>query len=89
MFYDTQSREEHAMQVVSGTEARELDHRSNDGVEVTLFWSQQTNRVWVSVADDARGDSFELDVDPSDALDAFHHPFAYADRNYDEFALAA
>ena len=74
---------------VSETDARELDHRSSDGVEVTLLWSPQTDRVWVSVADERRGDSFELDVDPSDALDAFQHPYAYADLGDDEFALAA
>jgi hypothetical protein len=89
MFCDTHSREEQAMYAVSDTDPRELDHRSNDGIEVTLLWSPQTNRVWISVADDRRGDWFEQDVDPSDALDAFHHPYAYADRNHDEFALAA
>ena len=77
------------MYLVSDTDARELDHRSNDGIEISLLWSPATNRVWISVADDRRGDSFELDVDPSDALDAFHHPYSYADRDVDEFALAA
>ncbi len=77
------------MYLVSATDARELDHRSSNGIEVTLLWSRRTNRVWISVADDRRDHAFELDVDPSDALDAFHHPYAYADVDLDEFAFAA
>jgi hypothetical protein len=68
--------------------ARELDHRSNDGIDVTLFWSPRTNRLWVAVTDERDDDSFEIDVDPADALDAFHHPYAYAHTS-DDFALAA
>jgi len=89
MFSDIHSTGEDTMYLVSATDARELDHRSSNGIEVTLLWSPQTNRVWISVADDRRDDAFELDVDPSDALDAFHHPYAYADVDLDEFAFAA
>jgi hypothetical protein len=32
----------------------------------------------VLVVDSKLDESFELDVDPADALDAFKHPFAYA-----------
>jgi hypothetical protein len=68
--------------------ARELDRRSNDGIDVALLWSPRTNRVWIAI-DDARADqSFELDVDPAHALDAFQHPYAYLSRSY-EPALAA
>ncbi len=59
-------------------EARELDCRSNDGIDVTLFWSPRTNRLFVAVEDERRGDSFRLDVAPAEALDAFRHPYAYA-----------
>ena len=69
--------------------ARELDHRSNDGIDVTLLWSPQTNRVWITVVDEKRSHSFEQDVHPALALDAFHHPYAYANRDYDDYALAA
>src|SRR5262249_42807311 len=31
------------------TERRELAHRTNDGFDVTLFWSKASNRVTVSV----------------------------------------
>ncbi len=57
---------------------RELDFRSTDGLEVTLLWQPETNRVSVTVFDAKTGDDFDLDVDPGDATDAFHHPYAYA-----------
>ena len=68
--------------------ARELDRRSNDGIDVALLWSPRTNRVWVSIEDARTDESFELDIDPACALDAFHHPYAYLSRGY-EPALAA
>jgi hypothetical protein len=58
--------------------ARELAHREGDGIEVTLVWYAETDHVAVRVADTRTGDRFELRVHPSRALDAFHHPFAYA-----------
>ena len=59
---------------------RELDHRSSDGVRVTLLWSMRTNRVFVSLVD-GRDDSFmHFEVAPAEALDAFQHPYAYAER---------
>jgi hypothetical protein len=67
---------------------RELDHRSNDGIDVTLLWDSDTKRVSIEVDDHRTGESFELEVDPADALTAFHHPFAYATRGY-VHALAA
>jgi hypothetical protein len=59
------------------TQPRELDHRESDGIQVWLLWSPVTRAVWVSVLDEDTGESFRIDVDPSRALDAFHHPFAY------------
>ncbi len=71
------------------TGMRELDRRSNDGIDVTLLWEPRTNRVLVAVVDE-RGDvSFELEVDPANALDAFRHPYAYLDRAYEDLALAS
>jgi hypothetical protein len=88
MFSAAHSREEQAMYLVPA-DARELDARSSDGIDVTLLWSQATNRVWISVVDEKRGDWFEQDVHPALALDAFQHPYAYANRDRDEFAIAA
>ena len=60
------------------TTAKELDYRSHDGLEVTLLWDPQTNEVSVDVVDERHENSFRLTVDPGSALDAFHHPYAYA-----------
>ena len=60
------------------TERRELAHRSSDGIEVTLFWSQATNRVTIAVFDSHSDERLEFDVEGSAALDAFKHPYAYA-----------
>jgi hypothetical protein len=57
---------------------RELDFRSNDGLEVALLWQPETNQLSVSVYDSKTGDDFDIGVDPAEAIDAFHHPYAYA-----------
>jgi hypothetical protein len=56
----------------------ELDYRSNDGLEVALLWQPETNSITVKVFDAKTGDDFDLEVDPAEAIDAFHHPYAYA-----------
>jgi hypothetical protein len=56
----------------------ELAHRASNGIDVSLYWSKATNRVTVEVFDDRFDDGFEFEVDGSDALDAFNHPYAYA-----------
>jgi hypothetical protein len=57
---------------------KELAHRSSDGVDVFLYWNEQTDRVTLRV-DDARLDAaLEVEVDGPSALDAFRHPFVYA-----------
>jgi hypothetical protein len=61
-------------------ELRELDHRSGDGFDVTLLWSARTGRVFVAVEDTRTNDAFRIAVDPRDALEAFHHPYAYGCR---------
>ena len=57
---------------------QELNYRVNDGIHVTLLWYPATNRVTVEVYDESVGESFELEVPAESALDAFHHPYAYA-----------
>jgi hypothetical protein len=57
---------------------RELAHRSNDGIEVTLFWSKPSNRVTIAVLDSHSDETLEFEVDGADALDAFNHPYAFA-----------
>lgn len=58
--------------------ARELDARDSDGIHVLLLWHPDENALSVSVEDARSGDRFRIPVAPDRALDAFHHPFAYA-----------
>jgi hypothetical protein len=60
------------------TRRTELARRTSNGVEVSLYWSKSSNGVTVEVVDTHMRERFELHVDPSRALDAFHHPYAYA-----------
>jgi hypothetical protein len=63
---------------MTGTKRAELAHRANDGVEVSLLWSKVCRRLTVVVSDSRGGHSFELTAHPENALDVFHHPYAYA-----------
>ena len=59
--------------------ARELAYRTTDGVEVTLLWHPVGDFVTVTVTDSKAGDRFELVLgEGDDAMDVFHHPYAYA-----------
>lgn len=60
------------------TTTTELAHRVNGGIEVALLWNPTNDAVFVSVADSGSRDSFTLEVDGADALEAFYHPYAYA-----------
>jgi len=60
------------------TRRRELDRRSGDGLDVRLFWNERDGHLTISVADGRTGDRFELEAEPGNALDVFHHPYAYA-----------
>jgi hypothetical protein len=59
------------------TTLRELDGRTSDGIDVSLLWDPRTNAVSVAVTDTRQGGSFEFEVEPGDALEAFWHPYAY------------
>jgi hypothetical protein len=63
---------------VANASRRELAQRSADGVEVTLYWQPIPGSVAVEVRDASTEDAFEITVPCDRALDAFHHPFAYA-----------
>lgn len=57
----------------------ELAYRAGDGLEVLLMWDRGGGRLKVVVDDLRTGESFELAAgDGKQALDVFHHPFAYA-----------
>jgi hypothetical protein len=65
----------------------ELANRRNAGVEVRLLWRRDDDECTVAVADERTGESFEVRVTRERALDAFYHPFVYADA--DVYAHAA
>lgn len=68
---------------------RELDHRTTDGIDVRLLWDPRSDQVLVAVEDQRHGESFELTVPGADALEAFHHPYAYRHSGQGDRALSA
>ena len=66
--------------VPASSAVRELDYRCAGGIEVTLLWEEDTNRVFVAVVDERTSEQFELGVEAEDALEAFHHPYGYDRR---------
>jgi hypothetical protein len=56
--------------------SRELAERLSSGTRVRLLWRQGTKRVWIEVQEPDR--VLAILVPPERALDAFHHPYAYA-----------
>jgi hypothetical protein len=65
--------------IAASTQRTELAHRASGGIDVYLFWDEPTGRVTVGVLDSRRDDCFEFEVDGRHALDAFNHPYAYAE----------
>jgi hypothetical protein len=59
---------------------RELAQRLSGTDEVLLLWRPDIDRVELSVSDVTTGEGFHIEVAPGTAMDAFHHPYAYAAR---------
>jgi hypothetical protein len=56
----------------------ELDTRRGDGLTVTLEWDRDSGQTQI-VLDDLRADGLiAFGIPPSNAADAFRHPFRYA-----------
>src|SRR5262249_4368714 len=69
----------HRRKIDMTTENRtELAHRASDGIEISLLWSKPANRLTIEVSDVRLHEWLEFEVDGSEALDAFYHPYAYA-----------
>jgi hypothetical protein len=58
----------------------ELAQRDNGGIAVTLLWHRESDRLTVTVRDWRTGEAFDLDAGAGNAMDVFHHPYAYAAR---------
>ena len=64
---------------------KELDYRTGDHIEVSLLWSPESGQLAVVVVDKAAGEEFAMEVEPSEAMEVFRHPFAYAHKRQLEF----
>ena len=58
---------------------RELARRSGAGVDVALYWHPTLDELIVCVYDKGHGAHFEIRPARNLALDAYYHPYAYAD----------
>jgi hypothetical protein len=56
----------------------ELAERSSSGTRVRLLWRQGTTVLWVEVRESDTDRALAILVPAERALDAFHHPYAYA-----------
>ena len=56
----------------------ELASRASSGIEVALLWNRRSDELRVCVTDAHTGVYFELPARRDNALDVFHHPYAYA-----------
>jgi len=56
----------------------ELAYRAGDGIVVSLLWRPEDRNLTVTVFDSHTDEGFELSAEPTNALDVFYHPFAYA-----------
>jgi hypothetical protein len=69
------------------TQFRELAHRSNHGVNVTLSWHTESDELLVCVYDERCDAYFEIHPERDFALDVYYHPYAYV--GYGNDALVA
>ena len=70
---------------------RELAHRSNDGLEVTLLWHPARDELTVCGSDHRTGVRFEIRPEHHLALEVYYHPYCYvtsSDISYEDHRLA-
>jgi hypothetical protein len=68
------------MNVVIEEPTRELARRRSGSVEVLLLWHPISNKVELQIHDTSKEEDFGFRVLPGEAMEAFHHPYAYAAR---------
>jgi hypothetical protein len=68
----------HAAPGPSGPSPRELAARVADGIAIVLLWHPVQDDVSIAVQDAETDHTVEFPVARERALEAFHHPFAYA-----------
>ena len=57
---------------------RELAERTSNGRRTRLYWLQGTRQLWVEVYDPELDETVVILAEPERALEAFHHPYAFA-----------
>lgn len=72
--------------MATATVRKELAHRSNNGVNVSLFWDSVGDTLLLEVYDSATDDYFEVEVPRDRGLHAFHHPYVYRARALETFS---
>jgi hypothetical protein len=78
-FHSRRARRARAPEPRVESERRELAHRSNGGIDVTLNWHPALDELTVCVRDQRDGAYFEIRPQRHLALDVYNHPYAYAD----------
>ena len=58
----------------------DLADRHSQELDVVLWWRTLTGQFWVEVTHRRSGRRARIEATPANALDVFHHPFAYAGR---------
>ena len=66
------------MTQIERQEEKELAYRESAGISVSLRWNRETGNVSVLVEDSSLGEGFVVPAAPEQALQVFHHPYAYA-----------
>ena len=68
---------------------RELAHRVNAGIAITLYWNVDDDTTSIEIFDDATEETLTFTVARTRALDAFYHPFAHASTTGSALVAAA
>jgi hypothetical protein len=55
----------------------ELADRHSSDLDVVLLWGKGSGRLWVLVTHRGSGRTARINATPANALEVFHHPFAY------------
>jgi hypothetical protein len=56
----------------------ELADRHSNDLDVVLMWGRRSGQLWVVVTQRRSGRTARINATAANALDVFHHPFAYA-----------
>jgi hypothetical protein len=64
--------------MLGSNEVVELADRHSSDLDVVLLWGRFSGQLWVNVTHRRSGRVARIDATPTNALDVFKHPLAYA-----------